>query len=475
MKVPIKALLVLVSVAAGYQAAADRIGSLGLSIGLLLYFGIFACLALCLVLAAYVRSTILRGTYALLLAVSALSLTAYERITREQLSYDAFINLFNSAGFVDEALSQHASAILGGIGISLLLFGAIVAPPRLKPPKWALAPAAPLIGTALLSAILFARGGEGAQGLPSPFPPLAYAGLYFYELGNDPAPVRQTVKLTPRSGRPRRDIVLIIDESIAGQYLDVNARSGVHSGLAAVRPGIAVYNYGLAAAVTNCSVGSNLTLRYGGTRTDYRRINKSMPSIWEYAKRARLRTTYIDGQRTGGGLQNLMTTAETKWIDDFVQFGDVAIRDRDMAAADRLIAMLANDTADFVIVNKVGAHFPVHDKYPDAFMRYTPTLPRGQHENISDTGDRSGFGGTAADWVRYRNAYRNVLLWSVGAFFDRLLADGDFSHATLIYTSDHGQDLHETRHPGLDTHCSGDPVPQEGLVPLVAIEGSAAR
>jgi glucan phosphoethanolaminetransferase (alkaline phosphatase superfamily) len=42
----------------------------------------------------------------------------------------------------------------------------------------------------------------------------------------------------------------------------------------------------------------------------------------------------------------------------------------------------------------------------------------------------------------------------------------------LIYTSDHGQDLHERGNPGLNTHCGGDPVEEEGLVPLLVIQGS---
>jgi lipid A ethanolaminephosphotransferase len=95
-------------------------------------------------------------------------------------------------------------------------------------------------------------------------------------------------------------------------------------------------------------------------------------------------------------------------------------------------------------------------------------------ENISDTGSRDGFGGGAEDWRRYRNAYRNTLLWNVGAFFDRLLAQAELERATLVYTSDHGQDLHERGEPGVTTHCSSEPVDEEGLVPLAVIEGAGA-
>jgi hypothetical protein len=113
----------------------------------------------------------------------------------------------------------------------------------------------------------------------------------------------------------------------------------------------------------------------------------------------------------------------------------------------------------------------VHDKYPDAFMAYRPTLPRGQFIEVADTGERDGFNGQPDDWLLYRNAYKNTLLWNVGEFFARVFAQARLNNALLIYTSDHGQDLHERGNPGLNTHCGGDPVEEEGLVPLVVIQG----
>jgi glucan phosphoethanolaminetransferase (alkaline phosphatase superfamily) len=237
-------------------------------------------------------------------------------------------------------------------------------------------------------------------------------------------------------------------------------------------PGVDIFNYGFAASIANCSADTNVTLRYGGTRADYMRINSTQPSIWQYARAAGLRTVYIDAQRTGGNLQNLMTELEKQDIDEFVQFDQTRVRDRDMAVADRLIALLGNDRAELVVVNKMGAHFPVHDKYPDDFMSYRPALPRGHFQEVADTGSRDGFNGRQDDWVLYRNAYQNTVLWNVGEFFQRLFRQGDLSNAVLIYTSDHGQDLHERGNPGLNTHCGGDPVEEEGLVPLVLIQGS---
>ncbi len=69
-----------------------------------------------------------------------------------------------------------------------------------------------------------------------------------------------------------------------------------------------------------------MTLRYGGARTDYTRINSSLPSIWQYAtKKAGLHTAYIDAQRTGSNLQNLMTDLERKDIDEFAQFDQTGV------------------------------------------------------------------------------------------------------------------------------------------------------
>ena len=476
MRFPLKELLIILYLAAGYGAIGERIASLGASAGLVLYAGLFGLMTLSLLLSAYVAGTPLRLAYALILAVSSLFLDSTERIMGEHLTYDAFINLLNSIGFAGDALDQHGGSILWSVPPALLLFAGVALKPSWSPPLPRVTfAAAGLGGGVVFSVLLFVRGGEGAPALPAAFAPLSYSSLNIYETVTGEMGPRQQVGLVPAALEAPRDIVLIIDESVGGNYLDLGNPAGIRSGLAKPRPGLDIHNYGYAAAITNCSVGVNMTLRHGGTRQDYQRINATMPSIWEYARKAGFRTAYIDAQRTGGELHNLMSNAERESIDFFIQFDDVPVRDRDMAAADRLAGLLGNDHADFVIVNKIGAHFPIHDKYPDAYMRHRPVLPRGNHEDISDTGSREGFDGTAEDWQRYRNAYRNTLLWNVGACCDRVFARADLSAGTLIYTSDHGQDLHESGSPGQNTHCSSDPVPEEGLVPLVVIEGAGLK
>ncbi|MGE8154558.1 sulfatase-like hydrolase/transferase [Pseudomonas vancouverensis] len=469
----IKELLLVIYLLTNYDYYFERLNAIGIGFPLVLFGGMFIVLTVALFLTAYIRQTWLRHLFALAMFVSAVFFDVYSRVTAVYLTYSSFVSLVYSGGFIQEAVYQYRDAIIHGLLLGLLLlFGIALKPRRRVPLPGALLVMAPIMGVMLLSAVLFVRAGEGARGLPVMYTPLAYLNLFAYESLHNTVGPREPVKLARIDQPLNHDIVLIIDESISGNYLDINAPFGVHSNLKEAHPGVDIFNYGYAASIANCSADTNVTLRYGGTRADYMRINSTLPSIWQYAKKAGLHTVYIDAQRTGGNLQNLMTDTEKKDIDQFVQFDQTSVRDRDMAAAAKLIELLNDDTWQLVVINKVGAHFPVHDKYPDAFMAYRPTLPRGQFTEVADTGKRDGFNGQPDDWVLYRNAYKNTLLWNVGEFFSRVFAQGRLDNALLIYTSDHGQDLHERGNPGLNTHCGGDPVEEEGLVPLVVIQGS---
>ncbi|SDT28009.1 Phosphoethanolamine transferase for glucans (OPG), alkaline phosphatase superfamily [Pseudomonas sp. Z003-0.4C(8344-21)] len=454
----------------------DRLNAIGWSFNVLIFGAMFLALTFALYLTAYIRQALIRHAFALTMFVSAVFFDVYTRVTADYLRYSDFVSLVYSGGFIQEAAYQYREAILRSVlGGLLLLFGIGLKPRHalVIPNAWRVT--APFAGVLMLSALLFLRAGEGARGLPIMYTPLAYLNLFAYEALHNSVGPREPVTLARSAPGVGHDIVLIIDESISGNYLDINAPFGVHSNLKQAPAGVDIFNYGYAASIANCSADTNVTLRYGGTRNDYMRINSTLPSIWQYAKSAGLRTVYIDSQRTGGSLQNLMTASEKNDIDLFVQFDQTSVRDRDMAAAAKLIELLNDDTPELVVINKVGAHFPVHDKYPDAFMAYRPTLPRGQFTEVADTGERAGFNGQPDDWVLYRNAYKNTVLWNVGEFFARVFAQAKLDNALLIYTSDHGQDLHERGNPGLNTHCGGDPVEEEGLVPLVVISGSQLK
>ncbi|WP_030142092.1 sulfatase-like hydrolase/transferase [Pseudomonas fluorescens] len=468
----LKEVLLVLYLFRGHDLYLERLAALGFGLATVLFGAMFLALVLALWMTAYIRPALVRHLFALAMFVSAVFFETYMRVTDSYLTYSQFVSLVYSGGFIQEAAYQYREVIISAVAGGVLLLLGIALKPRRRLPLPGYVPiVAPVLGVLLLSAVLFVRAGEGARGLPVMYTPLAYLNLFIYETLHNTVGPREPVSLARQSSPIDHDIVLIIDESIAGNYLDINTPSGISTGLKTPPPGVDIFNYGYAASVANCSADTNVTLRYGGTRADYVRINSTQPSIWQYAHQAGLRTVYIDAQRTGGNLQNLMTELEKKAIDQFVQFDQTRVRDRDMAAVAKLVELLGNDRAELVVINKVGAHFPVHDKYPDDFMTYRPALPRGQFQDVSDTGSRDGFNGEKGDWALYRNAYQNTLLWNVGEFFQRLFREGNLTNAVLIYTSDHGQDLHERGNPGLNTHCGGDPVEEEGLVPLVVIQG----
>lgn len=476
---PIKELLLLAYLALGWSGIVERVLSLGLSMALPIYLALFGALALALWLVSRITRDDLRWTLAILLFVSAAFMAANEQITGQHFTYESFLNMLDAAGFFADALAQHGNRMALAALTALPLLLGIGLRPRAGPQFWGktfgwkagvAVPVAILVG---FTAMLFVRGGDGARGLPGAWPPIAYALLLGSERATRTSVEPREVELTP--GRPRAagDIVLLIDESIAPTYLDINDPAGVRSGLAEARAGVAIHNFGIGAAVTHCSLGSNLTLRHGGTRADYQTRNIAGPTIWQYARAAGYRTVYLDAQRTGGAFQNGMNTAEAAAIDQFVQFGDVDVIERDHALATRLSEYLRDDVHDVIVVNKIGAHFPVQAKYPETAARYMPVPSRARFAGIVDTASREGFDDSGEGWRRYRNAYRNTIEWNVGGFFDRLFAGG-IGNATILYTADHGQDLNEVGRPGASTHCSGNPSPAEGAVPIVVLAGAGA-
>jgi lipid A ethanolaminephosphotransferase len=470
-----KLVLLALYLALDWRTVADRGASLGPSLELGVFVALYGLLAMALAAAAYTPRHAGRIALAAVFAAASWFLQGYEWATGSPLDYNAFETMVASRGDAGSAFAQHGAVMVRAGATALVLFAALALPPRRKGLPYGLHWALPLAAIVALAAMLYVRGGEGSRALPAAFAPVSQAAIKGWLLLTEDARPRNPVRFAPVRPPAAQDIVLIVDESVAANYLDINSPRGVHSGLREGRAGLQVVNYGVAASVANVSAGSNRTLRFGGTRGNYRDVGKFEASIWAYAKAAGLRTVYLDGQRFGGALQNLMTAEERAEIDDFVQLGSTPVMERDQVLARLLAERLENGVAEFIYVNKVGAHFPVADKFPAAAARYHPLPARGETASVIDMGPVHGdHAGTAEEWRLYRNAYRNTLIWNTGGFFDTLLPRLDPSRAVILYTSDHGQDLHERGNPGKATHGTNDPMPEEGAVPLVVIDSAGA-
>jgi hypothetical protein len=216
----------------------ERLNAIGVGFAVLLFGAMFLALTLALYLTAYIRQALIRHLFAITLFASAVFFDVYTRVTADYLSYSSFVSLVYSGGFIQEAAYQYRDAIIhGALSGLLLLFGIGLKPRHALVVPNALRVAAPVCGVLLLSAVLFLRAGEGARGLPIMYTPLAYLNLFTYEALHNTVGPREPVTLARSAATVNHDIVLIIDESISGNYLDINAPFGVHSNLKQAHPG----------------------------------------------------------------------------------------------------------------------------------------------------------------------------------------------------------------------------------------------
>jgi hypothetical protein len=136
MRNGVKALLVVLSLAAGYEQYLARLAQLSTSsvwMGVA-YLGLLTLLSLALLAAAFVQSGLLRWLYAVLFASAATFWDANLRVTGEFPAYDAFVSEIDAFSFVNEALSHYWLSILAAAASALLLLVGI----GLRPghPQW---------------------------------------------------------------------------------------------------------------------------------------------------------------------------------------------------------------------------------------------------------------------------------------------------------------------------------------------------
>ncbi len=468
----IKLLIIILSISYSHKLYIERLVDIESLKQLIIYVAMFLTCVSTLFFISFIKNNSIRILWSVIIFLASILVESYRSIMGDFLHYSGFITLYESNGFAEEALRQYAFVLVEPAIISCLLFVGVAMPPS-RP--WRMFAADRLLRgfffawpyAVIISLVLvcYARGGGGLIGLPSGIATLPYSSLLAFELfTNDVIGERQTIAQTGQKlvSKGDLDIILIIDESIRGDYLDINSAAGVRTNLL---DKAFAHNFGLSVAATNCSAPTNLILRFGGTRGSYQSYISTKPSLWAFAKNADFKTVYIDGQRTGGRLQNGMDQAEVDLIDEFIQLEDTAIVERDIAIAEIIAKRTQNEQLELIVVNKVGAHFPVHDKYPDSHMLYQPALPRGMFANITDTGDRSEFG----EWAEFINSYKNTLLWTVGHFFEIFAGIADLKRSIVIYTPDHGQDFHEDGSTSLGLHCSSRPNPFEGVVTTVVL------
>ena len=414
----------------------------------------------------------MRVVFALPLLAGALVGMVYEAVAGVAVDYDNASIMRAEILLAGSALSFFASPARVAVLLTLLGGVALLMPPP-RPRRHARAgPLAPdakpsrrrcgpgFLGPVAIAAapfvavlaLIVARGGYGTSGLPVPYTvPILFALVELDERLS--AAVRREPVRLPLAGAaaPAPHVVLVIDESVRGDYLDLNVERGATPSLRRHRN--RVVNFGHAVAAANCSATTHVILRTGAMPPTLREDAYTNPWVWDYARRAGMRTVYIEAQTSRPNLRNRLSLRELERIDEFVYQDGETRRDRDLAAVDLIGTFVTRPQPQFIFLVKSGVHFPYDEPDPTERARFRPHLRP----------ERAVTGRT-----RLKNSYGNAIARNVDPFFEKLLSEVGFDETVLLYTSDHGQNLLDNGR--IMTHCSTDePSHFEGLVPMLAV------
>ncbi len=245
----------------------------------------------------------------------------------------------------------------------------------------------------------------------------------------------------------KKNIVLIIDESIRWDYVDLNHDQGTTPSLMKIADSI--HNFHKSYSYANCSSYSNILIRtmarYGHEAED----GFSGRTLWEALTQAGYKNYLIDAQQDGKNHDYFNQQELNK--------GKVKVLAAKKFATDVQVADLINQTLNtepnqkhFMMVIKKGAHAPYNLRDKDQ-ARFKPIMETNQITKELDD--------------HILNSYQSKIYENTDQFFAHLKLLDD---TVYIYTSDHGQNLKHLDHSV--THCTTqNPTENEGLVPLLLL------
>ncbi len=334
--------------------------------------------------------------------------------------------------------------------------------------KFALLPVASLV----LVAYQYSSWGEMLTGYPSPFLiPARVAWLLTAPPTHSQLPLKPVaLPLGPSLVEPPFEkIVLVMDESVRGDYLTINNPAMATTPFLQDAPS-GMVNFGVATSGSNCSFQSRWMFRRGArpwqlpdrpslTTSDSDGIvTGPRTTLWQFAKAAGYQTIYLDVYaRSYGDMHTGLTAAELSSVDTHTVLEQPGYQ-RDISAAGMIASILRKKGPMFVYFDKFGTHFPYDESTPPDFNRFA--RPDGTR------------------FVYYRKtledltgSYKNAIAWSVDGFFRELLPNIDLDRVLLLYTSDHGQNLWDDG-TTFWRHCDTNPPATELWIPLLAFTGN---
>jgi lipid A ethanolaminephosphotransferase len=428
----------------------------------LVYLGTYVVAAAAIVAALFSRTTVVRWvTLGFVFVFLGLDLCC-RRVTGENVGFSQVHMTFSELSFAGEFFSAYGASVGKAALLATLIAAACFALVhfvrlRLHPAWLGLVPlSAVLIYAVLWKTVAFTDIYPSALRIPVL---AAYVSMNSLYVGP-----RRPVPLTARRSDRPRVLILIVDESIRGDYLAINGfAKDTTPFLASISD--QYLNFGIACSATNISSGTNMVLQSGlraDECPDRAQLALKLPSIFQYAQAAGYRTCFLDGQSSPGDLSNFMTRDDLDHIDVFYQVTadeqeHGRKHQRDQLLVRRITEIMAEGDPVYIYVNKYGAHFHYENTYPSDQRRFEPTM---QPQAPIDASSRE----------EVANSYANSILWNVDRFFELLVPTLDLADTVVLYTSDHGQSFKEQM--GVSTHADRrNPPASQANVPLLAWGG----
>jgi lipid A ethanolaminephosphotransferase len=374
-------------------------------------------------------------------------------------------------GTASEAIDGYGLGVIRDCVGVVILGTVLCAPPARRFSVSGIFGFLPVVSGALVAgAIIYTKG--NTQVFPVPFSTFANAAIVLGQalnrvdkslLSSDltlsrDGSIGQEVKVGTDFHSIFNKIVMIMDESVRGDYLSLN--DAARNTTPFLKSTNNLVNFGVAISGANCSFVSRTMFRFGMRHSNLPngwREGLNKPTFWEFAHRAGYKTVYIDSFY--GSINNVLQVAEKMRIDSTVHVLNNPAYLRDQVLVGKLLGALKDEAPTFVYVEKFGVHFPYSDKYRPDFEPLT--LLDSNNEAVDARFETDAVG------KRELAHYPKAIAWSVDEFFRNLLPALDLSKTLIIYTSDHGVNLVSSHFQ----HCSMMPPvpPGEQYVPLFAI------
>ena len=425
----------------------------------LVYLGTYVVSAAALVVTLFSRSTVVRWvTLVLVFLFLGLELTC-RRVTGDNIGFSQVHTTFAEVSFAGEFVRSYGASVAKAVLLAGLVSAAIFALVRFVRLRFHVA----WTGLVPVSAVLIYAVLWKTVAFTDVYPsPLRIPVLAAYVSMNSlyVAP-RRPVEMTPGDSLRPRVLILIVDESVRGDYLGINGYARDTTPYLASASD-QYLNFGVACSATNISSGTNIILQSGlrvAECPDRAQLGLKLPNIFQYAKVAGYRTCFLDGQSAPGELSNFMTEHDTQDIDVFYRVtADEREQGqkhrRDALLVEKIHQIIAAGDPVYLYVNKYGAHFHYEQTYPPDQRRFEPTM---HAQKPIDASRRE----------EVTNSYANSIAWNVDRFFELLVGSLDLGETVVLYTSDHGQSFKERR--GISTHADRmNPPASQANAPLLA-------